>query len=334
MRAMRRRGRHLHRRIFLWFGVSIALTFAITGLVLGRIGHWQGSTRTLLFALGIAAVALWAASGVIARRLAWPLVEVIRVARDIGQGKLSSRVSRWWRGPDEIGALADTINDMAERIEKQMADQRALLAAVSHELRTPLAHMRVIAELARSGDGAQLGELEREIADVDRLVDQLLASSRLEFETLELRPLDAADACVRALERADIDAALLDIAADDTQVEADAMLISRALGNVLENAQRHGERVVKLQVGGDSERLSFSVTDRGPGFDAAELDSVFESFYRGQRRAKATHGSLGLGLALVRRIAEAHGGRAWARNVEGGAEVGFDIARRSARGSP
>lgn len=286
-----------------------------------------GQPAYLVGGFVFAALMLWGAAGMISRRLVRPLGEVARVAGEIGAGKLSSRVRFHRRAPGELGELGLAINDMAERIEKQMDDQRSLLAAVSHELRTPLGHMRVIAELARAGDVDRLAELEREITEVDTMVDQLLASSRIEFDTIDRRALDAVDVSLRALERADIDASLLDIDIEDRQVQGDAMLLSRALGNLIENAQRHADKIVAIRLRERADRVEFAVVDRGPGFDPAELPRVFESFQRGARAGRASAGSLGLGLALVRRIAEAHDGRAWARNVDGGAEVGFEISR-------
>lgn len=405
-----RRGRKLHRRIFVWFGLSILVTMAAIGLAvhqfggrsmpeqmdaiadfvasryraawndpaerekltrevahvlsasivvvdadgvqlhaaggtctepdrtapifdgerrLGEVrgcGDWADGERTFLIGLFVAGLVLWGAAGFIARRLVRPLAEVARVARDIGGGDYTSRVQLGHRTPEEIRGLGGVINEMADRIEKQMSDQRELLAAVSHELRTPLGHMRVIAELAREGDMERLAELESEIGSVDTLVDQLLASSRLEFESIDDRELDAVDLCVRALERADADVSVLEVDIDDTRLRGDAMLLSRAIGNLVENAQRHADRIVALRVTGDAENLRFTVQDEGPGFENGELDSVFETFYRGERPAKS-ESSLGLGLALVKRIAFAHGGTATARNVTGGAEVAIDLPR-------
>ena len=299
------------------------------GDIIGQVRVCRtGMTRSrppFLLGLIIGAVVLWGSAGFLARRMVRPLSRVTTVARDIGDGDLSSRVELSHHPPGEIGELAEAINDMASRLEKQMADQRQLLAAVSHEIRTPLAHMRVIAELARDGDSSKLADLEREIDDVDTLVDQLLASSRIEFGSFEPRQLNAVDVCTRALERANIDAAILEVEVDDARVQGDPMLLSRAVGNLLENAERHAVKLLRLQLSRVGDNIRFSVEDRGPGFDREELDRVFDSFYRGDRPSKAHHGSLGLGLALVRRIAEAHGGTACAENTDHGARVVIDI---------
>lgn len=286
----------------------------------------------VLIALFVAGSVIWALTGIAARRIAEPIWEIALVARDIGAGKLGTRA----RLPGhhhvgEMGVLAESINDMAGRIEKQMRDQRELLATVSHELRTPLGHMRVILETMRGKQ--QLSEkdvesLEREVLEVDDLVGELLASSRLQFDTLSFSKLEGLDVAANALERVGLSLELLASDQEAIPFEGDATLLGRALTNLLENAKRHGGGVSKLTVSATDAEIVFVVEDAGPGFAKEELEKVFASFYRGEHRAGSTHGSLGLGLSLVRRIAEAHGGRAWAENREGGgAKVGIRIAR-------
>ncbi|AKF11752.1 HAMP domain-containing sensor histidine kinase [Sandaracinus amylolyticus] len=291
----------------------------------------------LILGVVVACGTLWAASGVIARRLVRPLSHVVQVARDVGTGKLGSRVRIGHHRTGELGVLADAIDDMAARIEKQLRDQRELLAAVSHEIRTPLGHIRILLETAR--DGAERGEplgtktcdeLEREVLEIDDLVGELLASSRLSFDAIERRPLEALDLGARALERAGLSIDLLESDEESVPFDGDATLLGRALANLLENAKRHAGGIVRLVIERDVQGgLVFAVDDDGPGFAGDEIEKVFDPFYRGERRAGASAGSLGLGLSLVRRIAQAHGGRAWAENRRGGgARVAFRVAPR------
>jgi two-component system OmpR family sensor kinase len=321
---------------------------ALGALVVCKEYHGGGGGPVVLVMLGTGALCLWLGAGLIAHRLVRPLGELVRVARDIGAGKLQSRmrIGRHTRG--EIGVLGEAINDMATRIEKQIADQRALLAAVSHEIRTPLGHMRVLIEMARDMSEAnrtaqvaqQLGELEREVLSVDSLVGQILASSRLEFDAIERRPLDARALAREALQRAGVDAACLEVATDDTAIQGDPTLLARALANLLENAQHHGGGVTALRISdrieagsdaaGADARVCFEVEDQGPGFGEEEPEKLFESFYRGRTGRASGHAALGLGLALVRRIARAHEGDAWAESrAEGGARVGFSMTRHA-----
>jgi signal transduction histidine kinase len=274
---------------------------------------------------------LWLLSRFIARRLTRPMDELARAVSALGQGKLETRVNLRWDATGELGLLAEAFNDMASRIERQMADQRELIAAVSHELRTPLARMRVLTELLRDGGGdpRTLDNVDREVVELDALVGELLASSRLDFGQVTARPLDGRELAARALERAGLPAAALAVEAADTALVGDATLLGRALANLLENARKHGDGAEVLRLTERGGLPAFCVEDRGPGLQPGEETRIFAPFYRKDRGGEAREaGSLGLGLALVQRIAKAHGGEAFAENRPGGgARVGFTVRR-------
>ncbi|HEX7671224.1 MAG TPA: HAMP domain-containing sensor histidine kinase [Polyangiaceae bacterium] len=344
------RGAPLHRRIFRSFGLAILLTVAAAGFVSHLVGP-HGPAR--LLALTAAGAVLWVVSLGVARRLALPLHELTLVAREIGEGNLKSRARLRWREPGEVGVLAEAINEMASRIEKQLGDQRELVAAVSHEIRAPLSRLRVLTELlrARDVDPLTLSKLDRELVEIDSLVGDLLASSRLEFSLLTFHRLDAREIATEALDRAGFGPAQLDVRTDDTLFDGDPTLLARALANLLDNAARHGGGATNLVVRnaaagtsrglvaespdgenatGTGDAIVFEVEDHGPGIPEAALPRLFEPFQRGQAERRGST-SLGLGLALVRRIADAHGGLAWAENrAEGGARVAIRIRRRHA----
>jgi signal transduction histidine kinase len=305
------------------------------GQTLGYVAFCADRYRSQPWKVGLAllvtALVIWTASAKVARRLSRPMGELARVATELGAGNFAARVRLDHRHRmGETAALAITMNDMAARIERHLAEQRELLAAVSHELRTPLARIRILTEMARDGGASDktLDDLDREVMEMDALVGDLLASSRMDFNALSKRPLDAIEAASRALERAGADPAALVVeragggeGSAPIPVEADATLLGRALSNLIDNARRHGGGVEALKVKRENGHVAFEVEDHGEGFAEGEEARVFEPFYR-----RGENGSLGLGLSLVKRIAEAHGGRAYAANRdEGGARVGVEL---------
>jgi two-component system OmpR family sensor kinase len=319
----------LRRRIFSWMAVAML----VSGVAVGWVFRWSSDhghvhgIKPLLLPLALTFFVLWAAAGAIAHRLAHPFVELERVARAIGAGDLHARFSLA-RTSKESRVIGETINDMADRIEKQLADQRALLAAVSHEIRTPLARMRLLVELGKADgrDAGPLDEIDREIVDIDTLVGELLAASRIDFSAVDPRDLDLRELATQAVARAGVDAERL-VVVGEPEARGDATLVVRAMGNLLENAKRHGEGVSKVTLGVRDGRVFFEVDDTGKGFAPGEEARAFEAFRKGRGRDETTTGT-GFGLALVRRIAEAHGGRAYAKNLEpSGARVGFELAR-------
>ena len=305
------------------------------GKVIGSVAvcaeRYRAMPARLFVPLLVTGLLLWTASGVIARRLSRPMMELHRVADELGAGNLAARVKldRHHRF-GEAHALAMTINNMAARLERQVSEQRELLAAVSHEMRTPLARIRLIAELARAE-----GVAEKRLADSGsrgcrdgRARWRLWRVSRLDFQVASRRSLDAAEVASRALERAGLRSTVLCVengptpdAAQFLTVSADPTLLGRALANVLDNAKKHGHEVSSLRVQRRGPNIAFLVEDGGPGFQNGDESRVFEPFFR-----RSDRGSLGLGLSLVQRIAAAHGGRAFAENrLEGGARVGIEI---------
>lgn len=300
----------------------------------------EGQRRKLMsFALALAAavLTLWMGSGMIARKIARPLRELASVTRDLGRGKLKRRARLRRHDPGEMGELANSINEMAERIAKQLEDQRELLAAVSHEIRTPLARIRVLIDLLEDAkcDPELAGQLEREVVEIDQLTEDLLASSRLDFQALTRTSLDAVELAERALQRCNLSSDLLKIRVEDAALHGDATLLGRALANLLANATHHGGGVEYVELSGDERTLTFTVGDLGPGFSQDGLERAFDRFYQGQTPRDKSGSSLGLGLALVRRIARAHGGDAFAENgTKKGARVGFSVSRQRPHASP
>lgn len=317
---------------------SYEIDVALDGRRVGRVAACLRGRQRFRPAIGLAVLTsvclvLWTAAALLARRITRPLSLLIETTREIGSGNLGARVRLGRHQRGELGLLAESVNEMAGRIERQMKDQRELLAAVSHEVRSPLARLRLCAEILRgdSGNEQALDSIELEVVELDGLVGQLLASSRLDFETLSKQDVGLGDLFRQVLARHQLPAASLQDHSGGAVARVDPTLIARALDNILENAIRHGGRVTGCSLRERSDpkgrALVFEVRDAGPGFATDVLPNAFEAFYRGPGAPLKAAGSLGLGLALVRRIARAHGGDAWAENVSGeGALVAFSVA--------
>ncbi|MBI4819901.1 MAG: HAMP domain-containing histidine kinase [Deltaproteobacteria bacterium] len=285
--------------------------------------------------LGLFVACLWAAAGWITRRHLRPLDALVRVTERLGSGELSARLETV--GDDELGLLARSVNDMAARIERQIEEQRSLLAQVSHELRTPLGHLRILTELARVDDPqtrlAALDDIDREILELDELVGELLATSRIEHSAITRRALSTKDVLESALRRVGLPSSLCQVEPGAETVLADPTLLARALANLITNATRHGQGLVTLrsrvEANADGSRwVRLEALDDGPGIPNDELDAIFRPFFRGQGASdEDRRPSLGLGLALVARVAAAHGGKAFAENraPDKGAIVGFSL---------
>ena len=323
--------RGLRRRI-LFFLMAATLLGLMGGWLLSATHHQPHSDpRHMLGVMLVLGTLLWTLSWAATWRIAQPLWRLADIASEVRDGKLSER-ENIQETDDEVGDVAGAVRGLADRVARQLDDQRALLGAVSHELRSPLGRLRILVELSREGTGPDdlHDQLQTEIDGMDELIADLLASSRIDFAALSPTELVAYDVAVRALEIAGVDAGCLEMDADDLRVVADPTLLARALAGLLDNAERYGDGVFKLIVEADGSVLRFVVEDAGQGFSEAELEQMWQPFWRRphQQGQPARPPGTGLGLALVRQIAEAHDGVARAENREGGgARVWIELPR-------
>ena len=289
----------------------------------GPLGMGGGPGRQPLdFVWMLVLVSLAVALGAypIIRRLTKRLEALQRGVERWGSGDLSARMKV--EGGDEVAFLAERFNHAAERIEQLLASHKSLLANASHELRSPLARIRMGLELMGEDGGAQRAEIRRSIQELDQLIDEILLASRLDtaqddnepMEQLDLTGL-AAEECARV--DAELQATPSSEGVQGLMLRASPRLLRRLLRNLLENARRHGAGEVTLAlsvVGGEAE---IRVSDRGPGVPPAQRERIFEPFYR-LPGASEREGGVGLGLALVKGIAQRHGGRVHCEARPGG----------------
>jgi signal transduction histidine kinase len=267
----------------------------------------------------VVVLALAAASWPLARAIARPIEALGGTARRLGAGDLSVRSGL--RRNDEIGELAQAFDEMADRIGRVLQGQRELLAAVSHELRTPLARIRVTLGLAAEADPARarayLAEIETDVGELERLVGDVVVTARLDAAgalALRRERLEARAIVEKALQRfargnpgRRVDAAV----ADAPAVEGDAMLLARALDNLLDNAARYSDAGTPLRValGAAEGGAAIEVQDHGIGIEPEDQQRLFTPFFRADRSRARNSGGVGLGLAISKRVVDAHGGR-------------------------
>jgi two-component system, OmpR family, sensor histidine kinase RstB len=256
----------------------------------------------LMLVLGCISLVVAVCAYPVVRSLTGRLERLQAGVETLGAGDLSARVKV--EGRDEVARLATSFNRAAARIEELVHAHRMLLSNASHDLRTPLSRLRLGIELYKeTGDPKYKAELDRDIAELDLLIDEILLASRLD--------------ATRALpSREEVD--LLALVAEECArygyipeglpviVEGDPRLLRRLVRNLLDNARRHGRPPVRVEVRPEDGMAVLRVVDSGQGIPQAERERIFLPFHRLSTDPNGT----GLGLALVRQIARLHGGDA------------------------
>lgn len=273
----------------------------------GRFFLW------LAFFAGVLAVGCYPLARGITRR-----VERLRtVAGAWGEGELTARAPV--EGHDEIAALSRTFNQAAERIQSLVVQQKRVLASASHELRSPLARMQMALVLLEQATPERrvtlVAELEREVGELNQLIEDLLITAKAEHTPLKT-PVALDALVVTECRRSSI----AKVRVEPLTVRGNELFLRSLVRNLLENAERHGgSGTIEVSLQASGKQCELRVFDRGPGIPETEAERIFDAFYRAPAHDEGRHGGVGLGLFLVRQIAEAHGGKAsYTPRVDGG----------------
>ena len=313
--------------VFLAGGLLLAVSYALLDGHLHNtlsdataddvLAQLRGQYLLALFAVTALAVLLgW----VIAGRALAPLRTIATAARAVSGESLTRRVGL--RGPDdELHELADTFDEMLERLDSAFASQKRFVADASHELRTPLTVLRTEVEVALADPNASAAELHataevvrEEVQRFEALLESLLALARSEARALAREePVDLAELTERVVSRLDFEAALRDVAlsveSEPAVVNGDGELLEQLVFNLVDNAVAHnctgGFAEVLVRPRGDSAALT--VTNTGPRVPDESVRLLTEPFHRLERRRDRR--GAGVGLSMVRAVAAAHGGR-------------------------
>ncbi len=298
---------------------------------------WRSGSGLLAFMAALFfAVALGAYP--VVRRLTHRLETLQRVVERFGGGSLGHRVDD--SGQDEVAQLAASFNRAADRIESLVQSHARLVANASHELRSPLARLKVALGLMQDGSERDPSdspmrqrlrqEIEHNLRELDALIEELLLSSRLQAQAGQATSLVAGgsvstvpafDLLATVAEEAARSQAELTLADGVAPVAGEERLLRRAVRNLLENARRYAQGPVELELRHTTRHgapaAELHVLDRGPGVPLHEAQRIFEPFYRLPGHAES-EGGVGLGLALVRQIAQHLGGQVEVQPRQGG----------------
>jgi two-component system sensor histidine kinase BaeS len=320
-------GQDVFERLMVQHGATVALA-----------REMFNQTVTLVF-VGSAAVAALASillAVLLARQLSRPLEEIGRAARRVAEGDLVVQVPR--QGPDEVVSLADSFNQMAQSLQEQERLRREFIINAAHELRTPLTNLQGYLEALRDGviapdretftslheEADRLVRLSRSLdmlaagdtgkgappaveCDLVPLIAAAVEMARPAFDRADIRPEVQLPECLKALANPD--------------------QLSQVLANLLQNAARYTPAGGRVSIAAEARRgdVLVSVTNTGDGIPASDLPHIFERFYRVEKSRDRARGGAGIGLAIVKQLVEATGGRVGAESKGGLTRFWFSL---------
>ena len=326
------------------------LAVSIAGpLVVGLTTIWGASSmftssHDTQFVIILTALAT-ALAALLVNLLSSPLLRDLRriseAAKIVGEGDLSARtgIDR----SDELGELGYTFDSMAEKIEQAATERKRLegerqfmLSSLSHDARTPLTAMRAAVEALQDGMAPDpvryLDSIEHDLRSIEAIVENLFVIGKLDADQLSLHieALDLVEVAALSVIAIEPLAKKRDVSVvvevdGPVQVKAARAETERMINNLLTNSIRHSPPGGTVRVIIDADPLpTLSVCDDGPGFPEDFVDKAFDQFERADAARTRAHGGAGLGLAVVRGLAEAQGGRVWAKPGHGG-RVTFEL---------
>lgn len=306
----------------------------------------QTTTVLLVFASGVAI----SFGYFISESMTGEVSRLNRAAQEIARGKLEVRVPV--KGRDEVAALANTFNDMAEQLEQADASRReteqlrrSFVAWVGHDLRTPLASLRAMLDALqddlvedKATEERYLRNAQGQVETLSLLVDDLFDMAQLDTLGMPLvrQPVDLGDLISDTIESFTAIAKQSQISLsgkvdpDIPPLSVDGGRIERVLSNLVSNALRYtpagGNVCIEALSTADPEAVAVMVSDNGQGIPKDDLPYIFDQFYRGEKSRSRSTGGSGLGLAIAQRIVEAHGGEIYASSEEGhGTTIRFEL---------
>ncbi|MFI8965311.1 sensor histidine kinase [Streptomyces sp. NPDC053493] len=288
--------------------------------------------RSLFALLGLSIIA-FAFGYAMAGRVLSPLGRITRTARQVAGTDLSRRIEL--DGPDdELKELADTFDEMLERLERAFSAQQRFVANASHELRTPLAINRTLLEVQLSDPGApvELQQLGKTLLATnersEQLVEGLLLLARSDNEIVERKSVDLAEVASRAMDQVHAEAEAKGVGFRGERapavVQGNGVLLERIALNLVQNAVRYNVADggwVEVTTDTGNGQAVLVVSNTGPVVPAYEIDNLFEPFRRLRQERTGSDKGVGLGLSIARSVARAHGGRIIAEPREGGGLV-------------
>ena len=293
---------------WFWADVPLSNDFLRFGFARSRIGVKPSVAFFVLLITGFCLTFITAIR--LTRRLTVTIERLYQAAQLIGKGQWPDPVRE--EGPEELVVLAREFNRMNIQMRELLTHRTTLLAGISHDLRTPLTQVQLaLAMLPNDGGDTQLmNGIQRDLEAVDRLIGQALQIS-LELDKQEKESIQIADALDHIIEAARRGNQTINWTTDKScSFMLNPLALQRIVSNLLENAIRYGEgKPVSVECNCDKDFLTIQVLDLGPGIPPEQREAVFQPFFRLEKSRSSVTGGSGLGLAVVRQLADANGWR-------------------------